>query len=51
KASTLWSCYSKLKSTLLIKEQVDISKHGGWKSNSVVEGYIDESVENKKEIC
>jgi hypothetical protein len=26
KASTLWSCYSKLKSTLLIKEQVDISK-------------------------
>jgi hypothetical protein len=26
KASTLWSCYSKLKSTLLIMEQVDISK-------------------------
>lgn len=28
-----------------------LKRHGGWKSNSVAEGYIEESLSNKKEIA
>lgn len=27
-----------------------VKRHGGWKSSSVAEGYIDESINNKKEV-
>ncbi|CAH1375312.1 uncharacterized protein [Tenebrio molitor] len=47
-------CFRRSSATLLANTGANtlmMKRHGGWKSNSVVEGYIDESVENKKEIC
>jgi hypothetical protein len=28
-----------------------IKRHGGWKSNTVAEGYIETSLENKKKVA
>jgi len=40
--------------TLLADSGADIltlKRHGGWKSNTVAEGYVENSVNNKKKIC
>jgi hypothetical protein len=28
-----------------------IKRHGAWKSSNVAEGYVDDSLDNKKKIC
>jgi hypothetical protein len=28
-----------------------IKRYGAWKSSNVAEGYVDDSLENKKKIC
>ncbi|KAF2903751.1 hypothetical protein ILUMI_02427, partial [Ignelater luminosus] len=30
---------------------IQLKKHGGWKSNAVAEGYVDESVQNKMDCA
>lgn len=47
-------CFRRSSATLLADSGADILKlkrHGGWKSNSVAEGYIEASIENKKKIA
>ncbi|KAJ8949139.1 hypothetical protein NQ318_012887 [Aromia moschata] len=62
KPSTVWSIYSIIKSpsfrrssaTLLVDSGGDLmtlKKHGGWKSSTVAEGYVDESVAHRTEIA
>lgn len=46
-------CFRRSSATLLVDTGADIltlKRHGGWKSSTVAEGYIEESVENKINI-
>lgn len=46
--------FRRTSTTLLADSGADIitlKRHGGWKSNTVTEGYIEDSFNNKKEIC
>lgn len=46
-------CFRRTSATLLANAGADMSclkRHGGWKSSSVAEGYIEESIENKIKI-
>lgn len=45
--------FRRTSATLLVDAGVDITalkRHGGWKSNTVVEGCIADSINNKKQI-
>lgn len=47
-------CFRRSSTSLLANSGADlltVKRHGGWKSNTVAEGYIDSSVENKKQIA
>jgi integrase len=47
-------CFRRTLATWLADSGADIMKikrHGGWKSNSVAEGYVEDSLENKKKIA
>ncbi|XP_047023444.1 uncharacterized protein LOC124632594 [Helicoverpa zea] len=47
-------CFRRTSATLLADSGADLlslKRHGGWKSNAVVEGYIEDSIENKSKIC
>lgn len=47
-------CLRRTSATLLVDTGADITclkRHGGWKSSTVAEGYIEESMTNKKEIA
>lgn len=47
-------CLRRTSATLLVDAGADITclkRHGGWKSSTVAEGYIDESMTNKKDIA
>jgi integrase len=47
-------CFRRTSATWLADSGADIMKikrHGGWKSNSVAEGYVEDSLENKKKIA
>lgn len=46
-------CFRRSSATLLADSGANLLKikqHGGWKSNSVAEGYVENSIENKKKI-
>lgn len=46
--------FRRTSATLLVDAGADITtlkRHGGWKSNTVAEGYISDSLNNKKKIC
>lgn len=46
-------CYRRSSATLLANTGADmriIKSHGGWKSSTVAEGYVEDSIENKKQI-
>lgn len=46
-------CFRRSSATLLANTGADMSilkRHGGWKSTTVAEGYIEDSIENKKNI-
>ena len=47
-------CFRRSSATLLADSGADILKlkqHGGWKSSTVAEGYVEHSIENKKRIA
>lgn len=47
-------CFRRSSATLLVDAGGDITtlkRHGGWRSSTVAEGYIDESVTNKMQIA
>lgn len=47
-------CLRRTSATLLVDSGGDITalkRHGGWRSNTVAEGYIEESIKNKEEIA
>jgi hypothetical protein len=47
-------CFRRTSASLLANAGADISvikRHGAWKSSNVAEGYVDDSLENKKKIC
>lgn len=47
-------CFRRTSATLLADSGADLlslKRHGGWKSNAVVEGYIEDSIQNKSKIC
>ncbi|RVE53695.1 hypothetical protein evm_001587 [Chilo suppressalis] len=47
-------CFRRTSATLLAESGADLlslKRHGGWKSNSVVEGYIEDSIQSKSKIC
>lgn len=47
-------CFRRTSATLLADSGADITvlkRHGGWKSNSVAEGYVESSLQNKKKIA
>lgn len=47
-------CLRRTSATMLVDAGADITclkRHGGWKSSSVAEGYIEESFTNKKDIA
>lgn len=47
-------CFRRTSTTLLADSGADILKikqHGGWKSNTVAEGYVENSIENKQRIA
>lgn len=47
-------CLRRTSATLLVDAGGDLTclkRHGGWKSSSVAEGYIEDSVQNKKNIA
>ncbi|XP_031332906.1 uncharacterized protein LOC116163191 [Photinus pyralis] len=47
-------CMRRTSATLLVDAGADITclkRHGGWKSNCVAEGYIEDSISNKNEIA
>ena len=46
-------CFRRSSATLLVDAGGDITtlkRHGGWKSTTVAEGYIEESVQNKIKV-
>lgn len=46
-------CFRRSSATLLADaggDIVDLKRHGGWKSSSVAEGYLDDSIQNKVEV-
>jgi integrase len=46
-------CFRRTSATLLADSGADfitVKRHGGWKSNTVAEGYIEDSVQNKSKI-
>ncbi|XP_071562162.1 uncharacterized protein [Temnothorax nylanderi] len=46
--------FRRTSATLLVDSGADLitlKRHGGWKSNAVAEGYVEDSLNNKKEIC
>lgn len=46
-------CFRRTSATLLVDSGGDITtlkRHGGWKSTTVAEGYIDESIANKIQV-
>lgn len=46
-------CFRRTSATLLVDAGGDLlllKKHGGWKSSSVAEGYVDESTNSKNQI-
>lgn len=46
--------FRRTSATLLAEAGADITtlkRHGGWKSNQVAEGYIEDSINNKNRIC
>lgn len=46
-------CFRRCSATFLADSGADITvlkRHGGWRSSSVAEGYVENSLENKKEI-
>lgn len=46
-------CFRRSSATLLANTGADMSilkRHGGWKSTTVAEGYVEDSIENKKQI-
>lgn len=46
-------CFRRTSATVLADSGADLTtlkRHGGWKSNQVAEGYIEDSVENKRRI-
>lgn len=47
-------CFRRSSTSMLADSGADlltVKRHGGWKSNSVAEGYIDMSKENKKKVA
>jgi integrase len=47
-------CFRRSSASLLADSGADlltVKRHGGWRSNTVAEGYIEDSVENKKKIA
>lgn len=47
-------CLRRTSATLLVDAGADITclkRHGGWRSSSVAEGYIEDSLANKKDIA
>lgn len=47
-------CFRRSSATLLVESGADIltlKRHGGWKSSTVAEGYIEESISKKTEIA
>ncbi|KAJ8959726.1 hypothetical protein NQ317_005984 [Molorchus minor] len=49
-----WSLLTKILATLLADAGVDITtikRHAGWKSTTVAEGYVENSIENKTKIA
>ena len=47
-------CFRRSSATLLANSGADLLKlkrHGGWKSSAVAEGYVENSIENKKQIA
>lgn len=47
-------CFRRTSATLLVDSGADLTtlkRHGGWKSNTVAEGYLEDSIENKSKIC
>lgn len=47
-------CFRRTSATLLVDAGADLTalkRHGGWKSSSVAEGYIDDSIANKIEVA
>ena len=51
KCNLIYLCLRRTSATFLVDSGGDITtlkRHGGWKSSSVAEGYIEESIENKK---
>lgn len=46
--------FRRTSATLLANSGADImtlKRHGGWRSNNVAESYVEDSIQNKKEIC
>lgn len=46
-------CLRRTSATLLVDSEADVTSlkwHGGWKSSSVAKGYIEESLNNKRDI-
>ncbi|KAJ3661338.1 hypothetical protein Zmor_005737 [Zophobas morio] len=46
--------FRRTSATILAEKGIDLlslKRHGGWKSSSVAEGYIDDSISNKKKIA
>jgi hypothetical protein len=47
-------CFRRTSASLLANAGADMSvikRHGAWTSSNVAEGYVDDSLENKKKIC
>lgn len=47
-------CFRRSSATLLADSGADMSilkRHGGWKSTTVAEGYVEDSIDNKKKIA
>ncbi|RVE50095.1 hypothetical protein evm_005301 [Chilo suppressalis] len=47
-------CVRRISATLLADSGANLTtlkRHGGWKSNTVAEGYIEDSIENKSKTC
>ena len=47
-------CFRRSSATILVDSGADLTslkRHGGWKSSSVAEGYIEESLNNKIEVA
>ncbi|XP_047986656.1 uncharacterized protein LOC125226654 isoform X1 [Leguminivora glycinivorella] len=46
-------CFRRTSATLLVDAGgniMDLKRHGGWKSTAVAEGYVDNSIQNKKKV-